>query len=294
MKQNRSQGRLFFFVIFGLLALAMLVLLQPFIGIIALSIVVVILLKPAFDWLMKRKWVGERRGLAATLTLLAFFLILVIPIIFLGSMLVNQAQDLVTSISTGELDSSMDSLLEQINSFFASTPPLNEIEISREDLAQIPFPRLLPCRWGKRAKPGLHSGVEVHHLPPQPEHLRYVRLCSGPDREIHLLPLTEKALVLKGTRAWHSRGTTLLAPHRRGLSIGDARSPRPGNGGRARPSLLRAMVGHTPSLRSVGNSGGIFDTVPGPGSHLSRVLWAGTPRLLVSIIAFDNVACIIP
>jgi hypothetical protein len=54
------------------------------------------------------------------------------------------------------------------------------------------------------------------------------------------------------------------------------------------------MVWYVPSLRSVGNSGGIFNTVPVPGSHLSRALWAGTPRLLVSIIAFDDAACIIP
>lgn len=38
--------------------------------------------------------------------------------------------------------------------------------------------------------------------------------------------------------------------------------------------------------RSVGGSGGIFGPAPAPGSHLFRTLWSGTPRLLVSIVAF--------
>ena len=58
-------------------------------------------------------------------------------------------------------------------------------------------------------------------------------------------------------------------------------SPRPGNGGRARLSLL----GWYHNL-SVSGSGGIFGVVPAPGSHLSRTLWTGAPRLLVSINAF--------
>ena len=37
---------------------------------------------------------------------------------------------------------------------------------------------------------------------------------------------------------------------------------------------------------SVSGSGGIFGTVPVPGSHLPRALWAGIPYLLVSINAF--------
>jgi hypothetical protein len=41
---------------------------------------------------------------------------------------------------------------------------------------------------------------------------------------------------------------------------------------------------------SVGSSGGIFDAALVPGFHLSQALWADTPRLLVSIIAFENVA----
>jgi hypothetical protein len=85
----------------------------------------------------------------------------------------------------------------------------------------------------------------------------------------------------------YSRGTTLLAPRKRGLSVGDTRSPRPDNRGRARLNLLGAMDGWQPSLRSASSSGGIFDAAPAPGSHLSRALWAGTLRLLVSIIAFE-------
>ena len=42
---------------------------------------------------------------------------------------------------------------------------------------------------------------------------------------------------------------------------------------------------------SVSGSGGIFDAAPAPGSHLARALWAGTPRLLVSIIAFTIALC---
>jgi hypothetical protein len=55
-----------------------------------------------------------------------------------------------------------------------------------------------------------------------------------------------------------------------------------------------SVQAYSTSGLSVGSSGGIFDAALVPGFHLSQALWADAPRLLVSIIAFENVACIMP
>jgi predicted PurR-regulated permease PerM len=103
MKRTRSRGKIFFFVIFALLGLATLFLLQPFLGLIALSLVAVVILKPVYNYFLSRKWVRGHRGIATTISIVVFFLVLVIPLIMLGGALINQAQALFESVSSGDV-----------------------------------------------------------------------------------------------------------------------------------------------------------------------------------------------
>jgi len=136
MKQTRSRGKIFFFVIFALLALATLFLLQPFLGLIALSLVTVVILKPVYNYFLSRKWVRGHRGIATTISIVVFFLVLVIPLIMLGGALINQAQALFESVSSGEVDGSVESLTERINSFIQEFPAFSDVEIGQEQLQQ--------------------------------------------------------------------------------------------------------------------------------------------------------------
>ena len=136
MKRTRSRGKIFFFVIFALLGLATLFLLQPFLGLIALSLVAVVILKPVYNYFLSRKWVRGHRGIATTISIVVFFLVLVIPLIMLGGALINQAQALFESVSSGDVDGSVESLTERINSFIQEFPAFSDVEIDQEQLLQ--------------------------------------------------------------------------------------------------------------------------------------------------------------
>jgi len=136
MKQTRSRGKIFFFVVFGLLTLAVLALMQPFFSVIALALVTAVILKPVYNYFLRRKWVRGHRGIATTISIVAFFLVLVIPLVILTGAIIGQAQTLLESITTGDVDGSVESLTERIESFVQELPALSDVEIDPEQVQQ--------------------------------------------------------------------------------------------------------------------------------------------------------------
>lgn len=136
MKQTRSRGKIFFFVVFGLLTLAVLALMQPFFSVIALALVTAVILKPVYNYFLRRKWVRGHRGIATTLSIVVFFLVLVVPLVILTGAIIGQAQTLLESVTTGEVDGSVESLTERIESFVQELPALSDVEIDPEQVQQ--------------------------------------------------------------------------------------------------------------------------------------------------------------
>jgi predicted PurR-regulated permease PerM len=63
MERAQGSGRIFFFVLFALLAVLAFLVIRPFIGAILMALITVVLLKPAYDYILGRKWVRGRSRL---------------------------------------------------------------------------------------------------------------------------------------------------------------------------------------------------------------------------------------
>ena len=130
------RGRVFFFGIFALLALMVLYLLSPFLSVILVSLVTVVMLMPLYRYFLARKWVKERARFALTLTLLSFFLVILIPIFIIGFLLISQSVQLLDTITTGDFEFSLSNLVTELEEFLQQIPALGDIEIDQEQIAQ--------------------------------------------------------------------------------------------------------------------------------------------------------------
>ncbi len=135
---NRDQrrGRVFFYGLFVFLALFVLYILRPYIGVILIAFVTVILLHPIYEFFLARKRVKNRSNVATTLTLLSFFLVIIIPLFLVGYLLFSQGSDLLKRISSSDFELSLSSLAAKLEDFFQGIPRLSEIEIDEEKVAE--------------------------------------------------------------------------------------------------------------------------------------------------------------
>ena len=61
-KQRNTRGRVFFFGLFALLAVAVIYLLSPYLGVIAVALVTFVMLKPLYNWFLTRKRIEGRKS----------------------------------------------------------------------------------------------------------------------------------------------------------------------------------------------------------------------------------------
>jgi predicted PurR-regulated permease PerM len=109
MSEGTTEGynlreRLFFYIVFIILILLALLMLRPYFTVLIVSVISVIILKPVYTFFLGRNWVRERKGLAASLTLLALFLILVIPAVIIVVVTVNQLSGLFEQLAAVDLE----------------------------------------------------------------------------------------------------------------------------------------------------------------------------------------------
>jgi predicted PurR-regulated permease PerM len=137
MNNNQGQkGRVFFFGLFALLAIAVLYIISPYLGVIAISLVTVTLLKPLFDWFMRHRWINGRSRIATTVTLITFFLIIVVPIYIIGSILIDQANEFLDQIQSEEVEYSLENLTATINDFISQIPILQDVVVTVEEVTE--------------------------------------------------------------------------------------------------------------------------------------------------------------
>jgi predicted PurR-regulated permease PerM len=134
IKRERLRGSLFFFGIFALLAYGVFVLIRPFFNIIAVALFTVLMLKPVYGYLLRRKWLRGRRRLATTLTVLGFILLLVVPLILLGSLVISSARSFFEYAGSEGARSSLGNMLAGVENYKDSFPAIRDIELDREAL----------------------------------------------------------------------------------------------------------------------------------------------------------------
>ena len=106
--------RLFFYIVFAILIILMLLMIQPFFTVLVVSVISVIMLKPVYDYIFGLNWVKERKGLAASLTLIAVLVILVIPVVLIIWLTLNQLSGLLEQLAALDLDGIIRSIQQSV------------------------------------------------------------------------------------------------------------------------------------------------------------------------------------
>jgi predicted PurR-regulated permease PerM len=122
--------------LFAVLAIAVLYLLRPYLGVIAVALVTVVMLTPLYDWFLSRRRIEGHIRLATTLTLLTFILLVLIPLFLIGFLIITQAADLLDELASGDIDLSLANIIQAIEDFLAQIPVLREIEIDPQRVAE--------------------------------------------------------------------------------------------------------------------------------------------------------------
>ena len=101
-KSKKSQHRLlwqllrrdiFFWSLISLLAFLGLLLSWPYLSSILLALAVIVIVKPLYDWFLRRRWLRSKTKWATMLTIVTALLFVAVPIILFLSAAYSQAQD---------------------------------------------------------------------------------------------------------------------------------------------------------------------------------------------------------
>ncbi|MFV1858579.1 MAG: AI-2E family transporter [Anaerolineales bacterium] len=98
----RSRG--FFFLTFVALLILTALLLKPFFSVILLSLIAVIVLKPLYGWFYRTKFTKGRRRLSASVTILTFLFILVVPVTIMIVLFIDQLSSQLVALADFDLD----------------------------------------------------------------------------------------------------------------------------------------------------------------------------------------------
>ena len=116
MQQQSKQDQIAFGVLFGLIGTLVFWLIRSYLDTIALALMMVIVLKPTYDWLLGR--LRGRAGLATTLTVGVFCLIVIIPLWFTWRMIASQLNAMIASLQGfGSTTSLVDGINQTLERF---------------------------------------------------------------------------------------------------------------------------------------------------------------------------------
>jgi len=108
------QSRIFFFITFLVLLIVTALLLKPFFSVILLSLIAVIVLKPLYGWFYRSKYTKGKPRLSASLTLLTFLFLLVVPVAILMIGFIEQLSQQLLSLA----DFDLDEILQEVEAAF--------------------------------------------------------------------------------------------------------------------------------------------------------------------------------
>ena len=118
MERINLTERIFFYIVFLILLILTLLMRNPFVTVLIVSLISVIILKPVYNYFLERSWIHRRKGLAASLTLVSVFIILVIPVLLIAWLTISQLSNLFEQLAALDLDA----ILADIQQTLASLP----------------------------------------------------------------------------------------------------------------------------------------------------------------------------
>lgn len=125
MEKFNPDSRIFFFIAFLVLLVLSFFVIRPFGTVIIFTLILIIVLKPLYNYLLGTKWLNGRKRLTATATLLIAVVVVLLPIILLISMTISQ----LTS-ALAEIDSTnFPSLIGRIENLARSLPFMDEVNL---------------------------------------------------------------------------------------------------------------------------------------------------------------------
>jgi len=129
MERSQARNRLFFWGLFALVTVGVLALIRPYLSTILFSLTMVVVLKPIYDFFLRRKWV-KGSGWATALTIVAFVLIVAIPILLLINVTVTQTKAMFGGIPLESFV--LEDVLADVVQWLQKVPAFGDIEFDRE------------------------------------------------------------------------------------------------------------------------------------------------------------------
>ncbi len=104
MDDNKVRERLFFYIVFVALIILMLLMIRPFFSVLVVSLIAVIMLRPVYNHIYGLGWIKERKGLAASLTLIVLFVVLIVPVFLVVWVTVGQLAGALEELAATDID----------------------------------------------------------------------------------------------------------------------------------------------------------------------------------------------
>ena len=143
--QRSLQNQVFFYLIFAVSAALALWLISSYLGIIAFSLIMVIILRPVYKFILRPKFV--RPWLATALTILFFFAVLIVPAWFIISAGVDTINTLADNLESGTELISLEDVQERVNSRLSELAPQANIQMSDEQVERLRTASQSALKW---------------------------------------------------------------------------------------------------------------------------------------------------
>ena len=113
--------RLLLFGMILLLAILALILVWPFITPILFAIAAVVIMKPVFNWLLRKKWVRGRETWATGITMIIFIMAIAIPFVLIIGSAISQANQAFDRLQDTGLDMTVEGIAAWVQDTFLET-----------------------------------------------------------------------------------------------------------------------------------------------------------------------------
>ena len=120
---------IFFYALVLLLAFLALLLAWPYFSSILLALAGIVILKPLYDWFLKRRWLRKSTKWAAIVTIITALILIVAPVILFFSAALSQAQDLISNLVGVDSGDSIQELLGSIEQGIQRFPGAGSVQI---------------------------------------------------------------------------------------------------------------------------------------------------------------------
>ena len=125
MSHSVGEKRIFFFIVAGVIIYLSYLVLRPYFSAIILALILAVLFKPIYHFFLRL--FGNAERLSAVLSVIFVFLVVFIPIVFVGGLTVNQIIQFKEDFAQTGNTITLERVVEDINSISASLPGDREL-----------------------------------------------------------------------------------------------------------------------------------------------------------------------